>query len=1744
MRQSKIVLTTLTTAWLVFSAGVSAPVRAQAQAAPLPISEVPLYLAQALPPLNMLVMGKDHKNYYEAYNDTADLNGDGAIDVGYKPDVIDYYGYFNSKVCYVWNSGSNRFDPSVATNDAKQCSGAADWSGDFLNYLTTGRFDALRKVLYGGYRAVDTTTETVLQGAFFPQDGHSWGKEYKSIDRDGYDISLYSPLSQPEDSRFHLFAVTTVTDNSAPLFRVLEDSPYRIWNWVSIEGPVANNRCFNASNQRVDCVGVGTTPPHPGHPTDRASFDTMEATYGTAGNQFGAVFSGARIDCDNNDCNLRSTQEDNFMSIAVASFQMRSDSDIANGDYEFCIDGDDAIDLEIRNASGTVIASAGWYGGHGFGNNCDAPRTTGTVALARGEAYTIKFRHEEASGGEGYRLQWRKTGGSRQFGWEIFARGDGGDGNGGNRSKETAQTATNTNFSFRFYNLTPANAAIARADYAVRVLTCPSTAALREDNCKAYTSGGTTVYKPTGLLHDFGETNRMYFGLLTGSQRNNLQGGVLRRNLSSFADEVNPDTGEFRTNVDGIVRSLDRFRMIGGGYANSTTDNTSSDSNWAWGNGTGNCPSIGNRAINNGECRMWGNPIGEMMFETLRYYAGAAAPTAAYSSGGASQGTTEETTLGLTTETWKDPYETVANGGIGYLACAKPVMTVISDVNPSYDSSLPGNPWDATAPAFTLPTTISDFNVATVGQAMWNQEFGSGSRSVFIGQVGTTTSDGAPTSKSASSFGTIRGLAPEEPTKGGSYSSAAVASYAWTKTGRVNTRSTEKLRTYAVALASPLPIIQFPVNGQQLTFVPFAKTAGGTFGGGPQYPTNTIVDFYIEQFVNLPGQEQDPNINEGRPYAIFRINYEDVEQGNDHDMDAIVRYEFRANANGTVTVNLNSEYAAGSARQNMGYIANGTTTDGIYLEVRDFDTSAADSPANIFNTPPGRNAGYCNVNPFPSDCALLPLTATRVFTPGGNAEDITPLRDPLWYAAKYGGFSDTNSNNRPDLQAEWDANSDGKPDNYFLVTNALTLKEELAKAFSQIERDARPSGGVAASGARRDGEFLAYVPEYNADDWTGDLRAYPLNADGTLADEAWSAEDNLPDPDDRDLFVMINNSGVLEPAEFTVDGLGGSTAAVTALGLTTTALATDFGAGITIDDVVEYLRGDQSNEIEQGGVFRDRSRRLGDILGSQPEVLGRGSQGYTGLPAAMGGGATGAGTYGEFVRDVKLTRDPVVFVGANDGMLHAFDGSNSADGGTELFAIAPNGSLGKMGRLLSPKYEHTFFVDAPPAQGDAYLGGQWKTIVAAASGAGSKSILVLDATDAAASFDATNILYEIQNNALGHVLGRGRIILAEDGRWYALFGNGLNSASNQSGIILIDLETGAVRSIMTGLGTAADTNGMGSVAAVDADGDLRVDTVYGGDYHGRVWKFDLSSATASAWNVAYAGQPLFVATNSSGGRQQITGSVDVANHFQSGYMVYTGSGRYVLQGDGVVPLTPPVDTFYAVWDNLSARISNGRSDLQAQTITSQVSITDVGVVRTSSRNPIDWTSKRGWFMDLRVQDGTSLANGERFIGEPRVALGRVLFTTFIPIGDQCAPGGVNWLYSLNSISGAPQLGAETAGGGTGALSITPPGGSAPPSTAPPIVITPPGPREDNDGGDGGGGDDQEPPPPPCEGDDCPPPCVGDDCPCVGDDCPPTDPPPPSRGGRDCKADLGVLTADGIKTFSSVDCGRQSWRQIE
>ncbi len=281
---------------------------APAAAVDLDLADTPLFLSQAAQPLALLVMGRDHKLYYEAYNDASDLDGDGQLDTGYKPAQIDYFGYFDSHKCYVYDTGNQRFAPAAEALD-KKCAG--QWSGDFLNYVTTARIDAMRKVLYGGRRTVDTAALTVLERSHIPQDAHSWGKEYASLAVDGYLISDYAPLAAPLSGQRHLFANTTLlkSGNGEPLLRMLPNSAYRIWEWVSIERPVAGDKCLHGGSG-PSCESLGgaawevvpasafaslqhttydTSDSDIRTPDNHAEYESLVADHATADNRFGSA---------------------------------------------------------------------------------------------------------------------------------------------------------------------------------------------------------------------------------------------------------------------------------------------------------------------------------------------------------------------------------------------------------------------------------------------------------------------------------------------------------------------------------------------------------------------------------------------------------------------------------------------------------------------------------------------------------------------------------------------------------------------------------------------------------------------------------------------------------------------------------------------------------------------------------------------------------------------------------------------------------------------------------------------------------------------------------------------------------------------------------------------------------------------------------------------------------------------------------------------------------------------------------------------------------------------------------------------------------------------------------------------------------------------------------------------------------------------------------------------------------------
>ncbi len=179
----------------------SAP--ASADTSSWPLAKYPLYIGSAsLPPLVMILMGRDHSMFYEAYNDMTDLDDDGKIDFIFNP-AITYDGIFESNLCYEYSENVFKIK-SVATAQTVNyhgknsivytCDGST-YSGNFMNYLTASRLDLVKRILIGGQRLVKTAgtngvrSQTArynnypyLTRQWIPHDTHVWAKIFNPGD--------------------------------------------------------------------------------------------------------------------------------------------------------------------------------------------------------------------------------------------------------------------------------------------------------------------------------------------------------------------------------------------------------------------------------------------------------------------------------------------------------------------------------------------------------------------------------------------------------------------------------------------------------------------------------------------------------------------------------------------------------------------------------------------------------------------------------------------------------------------------------------------------------------------------------------------------------------------------------------------------------------------------------------------------------------------------------------------------------------------------------------------------------------------------------------------------------------------------------------------------------------------------------------------------------------------------------------------------------------------------------------------------------------------------------------------------------------------------------------------------------------------------------------------------------------------------------------------------------------------------
>jgi type IV pilus assembly protein PilY1 len=1152
------------------------------------------------------------------------------------------------------------------------------------------------------------------------------------------------------------------------------------------------------------------------------------------------------------------------------------------------------------------------------------------------------------------------------------------------------------------------------AEFTVRVKVCDSALVSEKNNekCKAY---GTSL-KPVGLLQDFADADKlkMRFGLMTGSYGKRKSGGVLRKNISRMTDEITAANGRF-TGADGIVSTLNlmrisRYEYSAPGYGSSSTDGDK-------------CPN-GQNAWINGACSNWGNPLGEMYLETLRYFVGGLPPKFSSNDNG--------WIAGLKEATWRNPYtySLPAGGGIAP-HCAKPSVIAISTGVLSFDNDEFGSPSDLTGPS---DITGLDVNVETNAVGVSEEING---KSFYVGSL----TGGLPTdvcaSRTVNALSAVTGICPESGGLQGSFKIAGLAAFAHKSTTSLQTVGTKSIKpvdTFAVALSAPIPAIKVPVGSGEVTIIPAGYNIRNT---------NAM------QLVNFRVISQSADRKQG----TFFMNYENAPSGSDYDNDMKGLLSYVSSGNNLKVIMHQTGSSAG-ATQTMGYIIDGVSDPGThYLLSNNNMANGTQQGGATYSTltvaainTACKNAGFVlDPTAVANELCFYAQTGSNTPNPTPNraymrgvkthtlgASGTGSLKSPLYYAAKWGGYKDKNENGALDA-TEW---NDDDPDTYFPVTDAGTLGDQLTKAFNEIvDRNASASSASVNSGSISTLSRV-YQAKFDASNWTGELLAYSVNTTtGALStDPVWSAGPPPPPDTNNPLptaglrkIITMSSTGSRIPFRW-------ANLDATRKQQLDDATVAPFDATLQ-ENRLNYLRGDDANEGTGATQFRVRPSKLGDIVNSSPV--------FVGAPAFNIRDSLELKPYSKFRTDNE-ERQAVLYTGANDGMLHAFN----ADNGDELLAFIPGAVFPNLKQLTKQNYSHLFYVDGPPNVGDVYFDHEWHTVVTGGLNKGGKGVYALDVTDPGAFAEgnaSSLILWEFTDTKtaphgdpdLGYTYSQPAVVRLHTGRWAAVFGNGYNNTGTGRAVLyIVDIETGeSIAKLDTKKGTVADPNGLSTPAVVDLNGDGIADYAYAGDLRGNLWKFDITDVAATNWKVSYGTPttplPLFSAVDGSSNPQPIVSRPEVSRGPSgAGMIVLFGTGKFLEATDKTVTKSPigdqRVQTFYGIVDvnsGADADIVPGRSALQQQTILYEQAYKTTEInVRVPSAVPRG--TKRGWFLDL-VQptwyaspQGTAGYQGERVVSNPILRNDRVIFATLIPDTDPCLSGGSSWLMELDALNGS------------------------------------------------------------------------------------------------------------------------------
>ena len=621
----------------------------------------------------------------------------------------------------------------------------------------------------------------------------------------------------------------------------------------------------------------------------------------------------------------------------------------------------------------------------------------------------------------------------------------------------------------------------------------------------------------------------------------------------------------------------------------------------------------------------------------------------------------------------------------------------------------------------------------------------------------------------------------------------------------------------------------------------------------------------------------------------------------------------------------------------------------------------------------------------------------------------------------------------------WHAAVNGRG-RYFSALNASDLVSAISLSLSPA-KNVKGAASAAATNSLKpvNGDNnQAFIATYTTDEWTGDVKAYPLNATTGVVDtaegaEAWSAQTLLDaaTPSGRTIYYRRPN-GALQSFTYdnlTADGYGSNFSgfcdktnnpqqcAGTTLSATQKALA-NTGANL-----VNYLRGDKTYTTKANPLYRERAHILGDIIGGAPAYVGKPPFSYT---------DTGYSDY----KTKNANRPKMLYAAANDGMLHAFSAEmdpkieKSLAPGVERWAFVPTKVLPKLYQLADAAYptSHQYFVDGSPVVGDIKVGTDWKTILVGGLGAGGNGYYALDITDPTKPV----ALWEFTNTHLGLSFGNPIITKRADGTWVVVLASGYNNnddgGDGRGHLFVLNANTGSVLlDLSTSAGSSSDPSGLAKINAwVEDPTNNTALRFYGGDLKGNLWRFDTDDLVgASGTEATLLGQ--FLLNSDPTTPQPITTGpqpVSVTSGNAHYPVVIVGTGSY-LGSDDVG--TTSQQSFYAIKDPLT---DTGWGDVRPNTALVNRAITfedandNTGSIAAGT---VDWATKIGWMLDLPK-------SGERVVTDMVVQYNTLAAVSAIPGSSVCTPsGGSSWLYLLDVGNGTAADSLPSASSALGAF---------------------------------------------------------------------------------------------------------------